>query len=103
MRTSVKCLKWLDQRLEFWLGFLLYAYLAGIIVIEVFRRYVLSAASTWGEETAIYAFIWMSYVAAAKGVRSRSHLAVDTLRDRMPRIGKFCAYVISLTESESRD
>ena len=95
MRTSVKCLKWLDQRLKFWLGFLLYAYLAGIIVIEVFRRYVLSAASTWGEETAIYAFIWMSYVAAAKGVRSRSHLAVDTLRDRMPRIGKFCAYVIS--------
>jgi TRAP-type C4-dicarboxylate transport system permease small subunit len=95
MRTLVKCLKWLDQHIEFWLGFLLYAYLAGIIVIEVFRRYLLHAASTWGEETAIYAFIWMSYVAAAKGVRSRHHLAVDTLRDRMPRTGKFCTYVLS--------
>jgi TRAP-type C4-dicarboxylate transport system permease small subunit len=95
MRTAVKCLKWLDERLEFWLGFLLYTYLAGIIVVEVFRRYVLNAASTWGEETAIYAFIWMSYVAAAKGVRNRSHLSVDTLRDRLPRTGKFCAYVLS--------
>ena len=52
--------------------------LAGIIVVEVFRRYGLDAASTWGEETAIYAFIWLSYIAAAKGVRSRRHLAVDT-------------------------
>jgi TRAP-type C4-dicarboxylate transport system permease small subunit len=95
MRTAVKCLNWLDQRLEFWLGFFLYAYLAGIIVVEVFRRYVLNAASTWGEETAIYVFIWLSYIAAAKGVRSRRHLAVDTLRDRMPRIGQFCAYVLS--------
>ena len=95
MRTVVKCLNWLDQHIEFWLGFFLYAYLAGIIVVEVFRRYVLNAASTWGEETAIYAFIWLSYIAAAKGVRSRRHLAVDTLRDRMPRIGQFCAYVLS--------
>jgi TRAP-type C4-dicarboxylate transport system permease small subunit len=95
MSIAVKCLKWLDERIEFWLGFLLYVYLAGIIVVEVFRRYVLDAASSWGEETAIYAFIWMSYVAAAKGVRRRSHLSVDTLRDRLPRACKFCAYVLS--------
>jgi TRAP-type C4-dicarboxylate transport system permease small subunit len=95
MTTAIKCVKWLDQRLEFWLGFLLYVYLAGIIVIEVFRRYVLNAASTWGEETAIYAFIWMSYIAAAKGVRTRRHLAVDALRDRMPRASRFWAYVVS--------
>jgi C4-dicarboxylate transporter, DctQ subunit len=95
MRTAVRCLNWLDQRLEFWLGFLLYVYLAGIIVVEVFRRYVLDAASAWGEETAIYAFIWTSYIAAAKGVRSRRHLAVDTLRDRMSRTGQFCSYLLS--------
>lgn|SRR5262245_9223990 len=95
MRTAVKCLNLLDQRLEFWLGFFLYAYLAGIIVVEVFRRYVLDAASSWGEETAIYAFIWTSYIAAAKGVRSRRHLAIDAVRDRMPRIGQFCAYVLN--------
>lgn len=95
MTTAIKCLKWLDQHVEFWLGFLLYTYLAGIIVVEVFRRYVLNAASTWGEETAIFTFIWMSYIAAAKGVRARRHLAVDTLRDRLPRSGQFCAYVVS--------
>jgi TRAP-type C4-dicarboxylate transport system permease small subunit len=95
MTTAIKYLKWLDQHIEFWLSSLLYAYLAGIIVVEVVRRYALDAASTWAEETAVYAFIWMSYLAAAKGVRSRSHLAVGTLRDRMPRIGQFCAYVVS--------
>lgn len=95
MTTAIKCLRWLDQHIEFWLSFALYTYLAGIIVVEVFRRYFLHAASTWGEETAIYAFIWMSYIAAARGVRSRSHLGISALRDRMPRVGQFCAYVVS--------
>lgn len=95
MTTAVRCLKWLDQHIEFWLSSALYAYLAGIIVVEVFRRYVLDAASTWGEETAVYAFIWMSYIAAAKSVRTRSHLSIGALRDRMPRVGQFCAYLVS--------
>lgn len=88
-------LRWLDSKIEFWLVFLFYAYMTIIIIAEVFRRYVLSASSTWGEETAIYAFIWMTYIAAAHRVKGRKHLSVEMLRTRMNRTLRFYAFVLS--------
>lgn len=73
----LKALKWLDQNVEKYLSFFFYFYLFAIIFIEVLRRYLLDASSTWGEETAIYAFLWMTYIAAAKGVKDRTHLSIN--------------------------
>ena len=87
--------RWLDSKIEFWLVFLFYTYMTVIIVVEVFRRYVLGGSSTWGEETAIYAFIWMTYIAAAHRVKGRKHLAVEMIRSRMNRTLKFYAFVLS--------
>jgi len=87
--------RWLDSKIEFWLVFLFYAYMTIIIVVEVFRRYVMGASSTWGEETAIYAFIWMTYIAAAHRVKGRKHLSVEMLRSRMNRNLRFYAFVLS--------
>lgn len=91
----MRVLAWLDQRLEYTLSFLFYSYLASIIFIEVVRRYVFNASSSWGEETAVYAFIWMTYIAAARGVKQRSHLSVSILVDRLGRRGKFASMLLS--------
>ena len=88
-------LRLVNDKIEFWLVSLFYAYMTIIIAVEVFRRYALGASSTWGEETAIYAFIWMTYIAAAHRVRGRKHLSVELLRSRMNRTQKFCALVLS--------
>ncbi len=88
-------LRSVNSKIEFWLVSLFYAYMTIIIGVEVFRRYVLGASSTWGEETAIYAFIWMTYIAAAHRVRGRKHLSVELLRNKMNRTQKFCALVLS--------
>ena len=69
--------------------------MAGVIVVEVCRRYFFGASSSWGEETAIYAFIWMTYLAAARGVRGRKHLSVEALRYRMTRTQKYYTFVLS--------
>jgi len=69
--------------------------MAGVIVVEVCRRYFFGASSSWGEETAIYAFIWMTYLAAARGVRGRRHLSVEALRYRMTRTQKYYTFVLS--------
>ncbi|WP_136799534.1 MULTISPECIES: TRAP transporter small permease [Desulfosediminicola] len=90
-----KSIKWLDENVEYWLCFVFYSYMAGIIVVEVCRRYFFNASSSWGEETAIYAFIWMTYLAAARGVRGRKHLSVEALRHRMTRTQKYWAFVLS--------
>jgi len=86
---------WLDRNVEYLVNSMFYGYLASIVVVEVFRRYVLSHASSWGEETAVYAFIWMTYFGAARGVRNRSHLAIDILRRHFNRTGEFLLHMLS--------
>lgn len=95
MEVALRTFKWVDERLEFTLSFLFYVYLTAIIFIEVVRRYLFNDSSSYGEETAIYAFIWMTYIATAKGVKERSHLAVTILVDRFGRNGKFATAMLS--------
>ncbi len=85
----------LDSKIEFYLNFLFYAYLTSIIIIEVFRRYVLDSATSYGEETARYAFIWLAYVAAARGVKNRNHLSIEIVRHMLGRTGKFALLMLS--------
>lgn len=91
----LRVIRWLDEYLEYTLSFLFYVYLTGIIFVEVIRRYVFNDSSSYGEETAIYAFIWMTYIAAAKGVKERSHLSVSILVDNLGRRGKFITSMLS--------
>ena len=88
-------LRWLDNNLEFYVNFVLYSILTVIIVVEVFRRYVLDSATSYGEEVARYAFIWLAYFAAARGVKNRTHLSIDIIREMSPRTGKFLLFMLS--------
>ncbi len=90
-----RALAWLDDNLEFYINFFLYSLLTIVIVVEVFRRYVLDAATSYGEEVARYTFIWLAYFAAARGVKNRTHLSIDLLRENFGRTGKFALYMLS--------
>jgi TRAP-type C4-dicarboxylate transport system permease small subunit len=87
--------RWLDENVEYWLSFFFYSFLTLIIVIEVFRRYALNSSTSYGEEYARYAFVWLAYIATARGVRNRSHLSIDMLRERFGRTGRFTLYLFS--------
>ena len=86
---------WLDRNIEFYINFFLYTLLTVIIVVEVFRRYALDSATSYGEEVARYAFIWLAYLAAARGVKNRTHLSIDILRDMCSRTVKFALFMLS--------
>lgn len=58
---------------------LTYSYFCLIILIEVIRRYAFGDSSAWGEMTARYAFVYMTYAAAAEGIRQRKHIRVDLI------------------------
>jgi len=95
MEQIKKILKFLDENAESYLTFIFYSYLTLIIIIEVIRRYVFSASTTYGEETARYAFIWMTYIAAAWAVKRKGHLSVDVLKSKMNQLQKYIVNVIS--------
>ena len=50
----------------------------------VFGRYVLNATPTWVEQLSLLIVVWITFLGAAVGVRRRSHLAVDFIRDGLP-------------------
>ena len=70
-----------------------YAYFCIIIMTEVVRRYVFGDSSAWGEMTARYAFVYMTYIAAAEAVRQNKHIRVDLL-DRLAPPGGVKLYKI---------
>ena len=74
-----------DRYLEDALSVILYAYVITIIFAEVVARYLFHSSILWASETAIYAFIWISYLSMAGLAKSRSHLSVSFIRDAMPR------------------
>ena len=58
---------------------LTYSYFCLIILVEVIRRYAFGDSSAWGEMTARYAFVYMTYAAAAEGIRQKKHIRVDLI------------------------
>lgn len=70
-------MKFFDTKLIKWFIIGTYTYFCLIIVIEVVRRYVFGASSPWGEMTARYAFVYLTYVAASEGIRHGSHIRID--------------------------
>ena len=80
MRKSVISLtKWFDQNFEDAIGSIFYVYMTVIVFVEVIRRYLFNNSSSWADETAVYAFIWLSYLSASAAVRTRSHLSFSFL------------------------
>ena len=49
----------------------------------VFGRYVLNSTPTWVEQVALLLVVWITFLGAAVGIRRKTHLAVDFIRDAM--------------------
>ena len=72
-------LRLLDQNAERYLLYALYTYIIFIVAAEVFRRFALNNSSLWGAETARYMFIYLTWIGAAWGIRTRQHIRVDII------------------------
>jgi len=86
-------LKRFDANGERWLLLGFYTYIVLVIVIEVFRRFVIAYSSVWGEETARYAFIYLVWIGAASAVRERAHIRIDVVTDLLPPRGTALLYM----------
>jgi len=75
----------LDRNLE--KVFLLAAYsaCAGIVAVEVFRRYVLHEQAPWSTTVPAYMFVWITWIGCSYAVRMRLHLAFSEVREHLSR------------------
>jgi TRAP-type C4-dicarboxylate transport system permease small subunit len=62
---------------------------------QVFGRYVLDRAPSWSEELARFLLVWITMLGAAAVMRERGHIAVTTLPDSLPPLGRRVLGVVS--------
>ena len=59
----------IDDNAERYLLLIFYTMVVGVIGVEVFRRFVISFSSIWGEEIARFGFIYLTWIGASAGVK----------------------------------
>lgn len=79
------------------------AYIAGflfflticIVVVNVFTRYLFNYVIPWGEEVATSMFVYTVFIGAAWCLRTRQHVGVDLLVNKLPKKGRSVVHIIT--------
>lgn len=89
-----KFLSVINQNGERWLLLTFYSMIVVTIGTEVIRRFALSYSSTWAEEVARYAFIYLVWIGVAAAVRDRGHIRIDVILGFLGNRGKALIYLL---------
>ncbi len=75
----------LDRNLERWLMVICYLSIAGIIFVEVIRRFILNQQAPWSTTLPPFLFLLLTWFGCAYNVKLRAHLSFSEFRSRLPR------------------
>jgi TRAP-type C4-dicarboxylate transport system permease small subunit len=78
-----KIIRLLDDHLEEIFISLAMGYFVTVTVLQIIFRFVLKMPASWTEETAKYAFIWMTFVGSSLGAKIQSHIRVDMFENSL--------------------
>lgn len=85
------------DKVEDSIGLVCYVTMFIVVLIQVFFRFVLHNALSWTEEVARYLMIWMICVGISAGVKSRAHIGIEAIVDRLPKkVSRVMAFVIDI-------
>ncbi|PMR72540.1 TRAP transporter small permease [Billgrantia endophytica] len=87
-------LKWLDENLEKAIILVSYTGMAGIIFVEVIRRFIFNLQAPWSTSIPVLLFLWLTWFGASLNVKQRSHLSLNEIRMRLPYTGQFLCLVL---------
>lgn len=78
----IRPLGWLDRNTEKVIILVAYGLMAGIIFIEVIRRFGFGQQAAWSTSIPVYMFLWLAWFGTSYNVRKRTHLSLSELRER---------------------
>jgi TRAP-type transport system small permease protein len=64
------------------------------ITVQVFTRYALGMPIAWVEESATYAFIWLTFVGASLGLKRGRHIFIATFGSLLPPRGRAALHAL---------
>lgn len=75
----------------------------GLIIImcisvfaQVLFRYIFTIPLSWTEEVSRYSMIWLTFIAGAMCIRTKSHYVIDILLDKLPLSPRLVAQILIL-------
>lgn len=88
-------LKHIFKNLELYLLLSLYVYLILIINIEIIRRFGFSSSTVWGNESAQFMYIYLTWIGVSWGVHKRVHIRIDILYSYVSQRTQGVLYILS--------
>lgn len=82
MSGAARLARAIERLLDALLAIMLLVMVAAICW-QVFGRYVLGRAPSWGEELARFLMVWMTMLGSAAELRAGGHITVTSLADRL--------------------
>lgn len=73
------------QKIEETFLIVCFAIMGIILTSQIVCRYALNSPIAWAEELARYLQIWITFVGIGYGIKSKSHIALTLLREKMPK------------------
>ena len=75
----------------------LVAVLATILIVSVYRRYVVESSIAWSEEASKYLMVWLAFVGAPIAMRNFAHINIDLLHKAvLARMQQLLHLIVSL-------
>jgi TRAP-type C4-dicarboxylate transport system permease small subunit len=94
MKSIKNIFSWLDQNIEKIIIIISYSVMAGIIFVEVIRRFVFSVQAPWSTTIPILLFLWLTWFGASYNLKTRTHLALTEVRKALSYRGQFYCFVL---------
>ncbi|MCB1800346.1 MAG: TRAP transporter small permease [Gammaproteobacteria bacterium] len=94
MNFLASILRWLDNNTEKVVILIAYITMAGIIFVEVIRRFLFNEQVAWSTTVPVLLFLWVTWFGAAYNVRQRTHLSLTEVRSRMPYGAQFACFIL---------
>lgn len=87
-------LNWLDRNTEKVVILITYSTMAGIIFVEVIRRFLFNQQVAWSTTIPVLLFLWVTWFGASYNIRKRTHLALSEVRAILPYRMQFFCFVL---------
>lgn len=92
---AYRLLSTIEQNIERYFMVVLYFYIFFIVATSVVTRYVFNFTPVWTTETAIFMYIYLTWLGASWNVRKRSHIRVDFVQKRLSERGRGLTYILN--------
>ena len=83
------------KNLDAWFAGFMFAITMVLVIINVFSRYFFNAPIAWVEEVSTSCFVYTVFVGAAWCLRTRQHVGVDLLVDRLPEKAREVVHLLT--------